>query len=99
MPVGASDSLFAGSMPEVYDRYLVPLIFESYARDLARRVATERTRSVLEIAAGAGVATRVMADLLPADVAITAADLNAPMVAHARPAAPPAPSPGKRRTP
>lgn len=84
MPVGASDPLFAGSIPEVYDRYLVPLIFESYARDLARRVATEQTRSVLEIAAGTGVATRVMADLLPTDVAITATDLNAPMVAHAK---------------
>jgi len=35
----ASDSTFAGSIPEVYDRYLVPLIFEPYARDLARRLS------------------------------------------------------------
>ncbi|MGA9195731.1 MAG: SAM-dependent methyltransferase, partial [Pseudolabrys sp.] len=27
----ATDKLFAGSIPELYDRYLVPLIFESYA--------------------------------------------------------------------
>ena len=31
-----TDKLFAGSIPENYDRYLVPLIFESYAADIAR---------------------------------------------------------------
>ena len=35
----ATDKLFAGSIPEIYDRFLVPLIFESYALDLAGRVA------------------------------------------------------------
>ena len=28
------DSAFAGSIPEIYDTYLVPLIFEVYANDL-----------------------------------------------------------------
>jgi hypothetical protein len=32
-----SDQAFAGPVPEIYDRLLVPLIFESYARDLAAR--------------------------------------------------------------
>ena len=31
----ATDKVFAGSIPEIYDRFLVPLIFEPYARDLA----------------------------------------------------------------
>ena len=35
----ATDKVFAGSIPEIYDRFLVPLIFEPYARDLAGRVA------------------------------------------------------------
>jgi hypothetical protein len=35
-----TDKLFAGSVPENYDRYLVPLIFEGFAEDLARRVAS-----------------------------------------------------------
>ena len=35
----ATDKLFAGSIPEIYDRFLVPLIFEPYAADLAGRVA------------------------------------------------------------
>ena len=34
-----TDTAFAGSIPEVYDRLMVPLIFEPYAQDLARRVA------------------------------------------------------------
>ncbi len=32
----AADAVFTGSIPELYDRYLVPLIFEPYAEDLAR---------------------------------------------------------------
>jgi len=83
MSPAASDPLFAGSIPEIYDTYLVPLIFESYAQDLAQRTAAEPGRSVLEIAAGTGVATRALADRLPADVAITATDLNRPMVDRA----------------
>lgn len=34
-----SDAVFAGSIPELYDTHLVPLLFEPYAVDLARRVA------------------------------------------------------------
>jgi hypothetical protein len=33
-----ADKVFAGSIPENYDRYLVPLIFESFAQDMAQRV-------------------------------------------------------------
>jgi len=43
-----TDKLFAGSIPETYDGLLVPLIFESYARDLADRVARTQPRTVLE---------------------------------------------------
>jgi hypothetical protein len=32
-----TDKVFAGSMPELYDRYLGPLIFEPYAADMMRR--------------------------------------------------------------
>ena len=43
----ATDKVFAGSIPDVYDRYLVPLIFEPYAEDLARRAADLKPASVL----------------------------------------------------
>jgi len=77
------DAVFAGPIPEVYDRYLVPLIFEPYAVDLAARVADLGATSLLEIAAGTGAVTRELADRLPATVAITATDLNQPMLDHA----------------
>ena len=78
-----SDKVFAGSIPELYERYLVPLIFESYARDLAKRVAAAAPRDVLEIAAGTGVLTRAIAASLPAVTRIIATDLNAPMLDQA----------------
>jgi len=34
-----ADKGFAGSIPELYDTHLVPLIFEPYATDLAARLA------------------------------------------------------------
>ena len=42
----ATDKLFAGSIPEIYNRFLVPLIFESCARDLAERVAKVKPQDV-----------------------------------------------------
>jgi len=82
--VAATDKQFAGSIPETYDRFLVPLIFESYARDLAERLARVEPREVLETAAGTGVLTRAMASRLPAQARIVATDLNQPMLDHAR---------------
>src|ERR1700710_2650470 len=78
-----SDKLFAGSIPEIYDRFLVPLIFESYARDLAGRLASAEPRDVLETAAGTGVLTRAIVSKLPAQARIVATDLNQPMLDHA----------------
>ena len=49
-----SDKVFAGSVPELYDTHLVPLIFEPYAADLAARLALRPLGQVLEIAAGTG---------------------------------------------
>ncbi len=77
------DPIFSGSIPDVYDRYLVPLIFEPYADDLVARLGSVVASSVLEVAAGTGVVTRAMATRLPASVSITATDLNEPMIAHA----------------
>ena len=78
-----SDSLFAGSIPKLYDELLVPLIFEPYAADLAGRLAALRLERVLEVAAGTGVVTRAMAAALPDRVSIVATDLNQPMLDHA----------------
>ena len=78
-----SDKVFAGSIPRLYEEYLVPLIFRPYAEDLANRLASRPLSRVLEIAAGTGVVTRHLASVLPEDVAIVATDLNRPMLAMA----------------
>src|SRR6478672_748872 len=82
--MASTDKLFAGTIPEIYDRFLVPLIFESYALDLAQRVAKAGPRRLLETAAGSGVLTRAIASRLPADARIVATDLNQSMLDHAK---------------
>lgn len=37
------DAAFAGSIPQLYDRYLGPLLFQPYADELARRAAERAT--------------------------------------------------------
>jgi ubiquinone/menaquinone biosynthesis C-methylase UbiE len=76
----ASDKVFAGSVPKVYEQYLVPLIFEAYAEDLATRVVARACRRVLEIACGTGVVTRRLAAVLPQETTIVATDLNRAML-------------------
>jgi SAM-dependent methyltransferase len=78
-----SDTCFAGSIPKLYDEYLVPLIFEPYAADLLNRLRMRLDRCVLEIAAGTGVVTRAMASGLPEGVSIVATDLNQSMLDRA----------------
>ena len=78
-----SDRLFAGSIPQRYERDLVPLIFQSYAQHLAQELAPYAPSQVLEVAAGTGVVTRELARTLPRDTRIVATDLNQPMLDEA----------------
>src|SRR5690349_9605798 len=78
-----SDKVFAGSVPENYDRYMVPLIFAPYAADLAQRAASFSPAAVLEIAAGTGVVTRALAPKLASDADYIVTDLNQPMLDYA----------------
>lgn len=76
-----SDKVFSGSIAELYQELLVPLIFEPYAADLALRLASRSPLTrLLEIAAGTGVVTRRLASDLPRATAIVATDLNQPML-------------------
>jgi len=77
------DRLFVGSIPQLYDECMVPLIFEPYAADLATRVAMRRPSCILEIAAGTGVLTRHLANTLSTEVRIVATDLNQAMLDRA----------------
>jgi SAM-dependent methyltransferase len=79
-----SDITFTGSIPKVYESYLVPLIFAPFAGDMADRLAQHSVSSVLEIAAGTGVVTRALASALPENVSIVATDLNEAMLEQAQ---------------
>jgi SAM-dependent methyltransferase len=79
-----TDLLFAGAIPDVYDTYLVPMIFAPYAEDLAQRAAGMVPAPVLETAAGTGAVTRALAPLLAGDCRYVVTDLNQPMLDHAR---------------
>jgi ubiquinone/menaquinone biosynthesis C-methylase UbiE len=68
----------------VYQSHFVPLIFEPYAADIAKRLADRNVSRVLEIAAGTGVVTRAIDKVLPDDVTIVATDLNPGMIEEAR---------------
>jgi ubiquinone/menaquinone biosynthesis C-methylase UbiE len=81
--MSATDKVFAGSIPKIYDEYLVPMIFAVYADDLARRIAALSPSVLLEIAAGTGAVTRAVAAALPRGVRYVATDLNEPMLAVA----------------
>jgi ubiquinone/menaquinone biosynthesis C-methylase UbiE len=78
-----TDKVFAGSIPENYDRYLVPLIFDSFAQNIAQRVAVRSPSVVLETAAGSGVVTRALTPILSPDASYVVTDLNQPMLDYA----------------
>jgi ubiquinone/menaquinone biosynthesis C-methylase UbiE len=84
-----TDKVFGGSVPENYDRHMVPLIFQPYAADIARRVAALSPGAVLEIAAGSGVVTRALAPKLSANASYVVTDLNQPMLDYAASRQPP----------
>src|SRR4051794_8305132 len=77
------DTAFTGSVAQFYERYMVPLIFEPYAIDMAQRVARAAPGRVLELAAGTGVVTRQLAVMLDPSADIVATDLNPAMIEEA----------------
>src|SRR3954463_14881225 len=79
----ATDTQFAGSIPEYYHRCLGPFLFEPYADDLAVRAAALRPGRILETAAGTGIVTAALSRALPA-AEIVATDLNPDMLRVAR---------------
>jgi SAM-dependent methyltransferase len=75
---------FLGTIPELYDRHLGPVIFEPYAADLARRIPVAMPAPVLELACGTGILTQQLRARLSPAVQLVATDLNAPMIDYAR---------------
>ena len=74
---------FAGPIPDYYDRFMGPNLFEPYAVDVAARVPAGSR--VLELACGTGRVTR---HLVARGLDVVATDLHEPMLAVARERAP-----------
>ena len=66
---------FEHSTPDLYDRYMGPLLFEPYARVVAERAAVLQPKRILETAAGTGIVTRAVSQAVP-QAEIVATDLN-----------------------
>jgi ubiquinone/menaquinone biosynthesis C-methylase UbiE len=80
--MSVTDTVFAGSIPAVYDRYMVPLVFRPYAELLANRALALAPKRILETACGTGVVTQALNQALP-EAEIVATDLNPPMLEQA----------------
>ena len=75
---------FVGSIPDYYDRGMGPVIFADFSADMAQRVKALNPRMVVETAAGTGILTRALRDVLPGRTKIIATDLNPPMLEVAK---------------
>ncbi len=73
---------FSGSVPELYDRFMGPMRFEPYARDMARRFEGFEG-VILETAAGTGRVTRALAEASGPGATIVATDFSEPMLSQA----------------
>ena len=82
--MNSSDIAFSGTIPENYDTYLGPLLFEPYAQDLVSRIPSTNISSALEIACGTGRTTKYLRDFLPTSVSLVATDLNPDMLSVAK---------------
>lgn len=89
LSTSTSGTVFAGAIPDLYDRYMVPMLFDPYAADMAARVAALRPGAVLETAAGSGAVTRALAPRLGQGVRYVVTDLSAQMLQRAQTQQPP----------
>ena len=78
------DTAFVGSIPELYDRYLGPLLFHGFADDLVSRLPITDPMRILETACGTGIVTERLVERMPRHASVLATDLNEAMIAQAR---------------
>lgn len=74
---------------DVFERVLVPAIFERYARDLVDRARPiGPSDRILDLGCGTGIVARVLRERLGGGAHLTGIDINAGMLAKARSIAP-----------
>lgn len=75
---------FTKSIPQKYEDYLTPFIFDPYAEDLVERIDTTSLGNVLELACGTGAVTKQLLAHLPSAVQLIATDLQPDMISTAK---------------
>jgi SAM-dependent methyltransferase len=79
---------FNRSIPQNYEDYLTPFIFDPYAEDLVERIGiktgTTSLKNVLELACGTGAVTKQLLARLPSTVQLIATDLQPDMISVAK---------------
>jgi ubiquinone/menaquinone biosynthesis C-methylase UbiE len=76
--------LFSDSIPENYDKYLGPYLFEPYAMDLVERIRNDDCKMLLELAYGTGRVTNHLVEVIGDNGKIVATDINNDMVQLAK---------------
>ena len=80
-----SPTSFDGSIPEKYDRYLGPMLFDPYAKDIVSRLNKESINDqVLELACGTGRVSKVLRSSIPSYAKLFCTDLNQDMLHFAK---------------
>lgn len=73
-----------GSAPEIYERTMVPLWFGRWAEALMELAAPRPGESVLDVACGTGVTTRLAKRMVGEEGDVDGLDINAPMLERAK---------------
>lgn len=87
MAASPSD-LISGSLPEIYERYLVAPLFRPFAQELLERAAIGQNVRLLDVACGTGIVARLARDVAGDSARIVGVDLSPGMIAMARSVAP-----------
>ena len=83
MSEGRSAGFTAGSVPEAYDRFMAPQLFEPWARELMGRAKLRSGSSVLDVASGPGTVARLAAAVVGPGGRVVASDISPAMLAVA----------------
>src|SRR5262249_25268361 len=88
-PMAASpQGLFTGSLPEMYERFLVAPLFRPFAQELLDRAGISRDDRLLDVACGTGIVARLAREMIGDRGRVVGVDASPGMIAMARTVAP-----------